>query len=143
MAIRASDLSPELRAKLGIIHAPKKRPKKSDEADREFLFQCKALNLPPVFAQWRFQNSRHPSSATHKWRCDFVFKDQKLMVEIDGGIWVKGAHGHPVDILRNMKKQNDAMLLGFQVIRFTPAEVKNGDAVSFTQAVLQARGWKP
>lgn len=141
--IRASDLSPAVRAKLGIVHAPKKRPKQSDEADREFLFQCKALNLPPVFAQWRFQNSRHPNSASRKWKTDFVFKDYQLFVEIDGGIWIRGAHGHPTDIIRNMTKGNDASLLGYAVLHFTPAEVTSGHAVAFTQKVLKAKGWKP
>jgi hypothetical protein len=142
--IRASDLSPAVRAKLGITQAPKKRPKQTDQADREFLFQCQALKLPPVFAQWRFQNSRHPNSASRKWRCDFVFDDPyRVMVEIDGGIWIKGAHGHPTDIIRNMTKGNDAVLLGYAVLHFTPEEVTSGHAVAFTQKVLKAKGWKP
>lgn len=41
-----------------------------------------------------------------------------------------------------MTKQNDAMLLGYQVLRFTPAEVKTGHAVAFTQKVLQSKGWE-
>jgi hypothetical protein len=140
--IRASDLSPAVRAKLGIVHAPKKRPKQSDAADRAFLFQCQALKLPPVFAQWRFQNSQHPSNAYRKWRCDFVFDDPyRLMIEIDGGIFIRGAHSHPLDIIRNMTKGNDAVLLGYAVLHFTPAEVTSGHAVAFTQKVLRAKGW--
>jgi len=142
--IHASDLDPATRAKLGLAAKPRGRRKKVDEdrADRQFLFQCRALQLPPVFAQWRFQNSRHPSSGSHKWRTDFVFQDAKIMVEIDGGIWIKGAHSHPLDILRNMKKQNDAMLLGYAVLRFTPEEVTSGHAIAFTQKVLETRGFK-
>jgi very-short-patch-repair endonuclease len=139
--IHASDLSPEVRAKLGISRAPKKRPKQSDEADRAFLFQCQSLKLPPVFVQWRFQNSQHPNNPARKWRTDFVFQDHALMIEIDGGIWIKGAHSHPLDIIRNMRKQNDAELLGYAVLRFTPEEVKSGHAIAFTGRVLQARGW--
>lgn len=141
--IRASDLSPAVRAKLGIVGTPKRgRPKQDESANREFMIQCQGLKLPPAAVQWRFANSKHPNNAARKWRCDVLFPDYRLMVEIDGGIWVRGAHSHPTDIIRNMTKQNDAMLLGYQVLRFTPAEVKTGHAVAFTQKVLQSKGWE-
>jgi very-short-patch-repair endonuclease len=142
--IHASDLDPATRAKLGLAAKPRGRRKKADQdrADRQFLFQCRALQLPPVFAQWRFENSKHPNSASRKWRADFVFPDYKLLVEVDGGVWIRGAHGHPADIIRNMTKGNDAALLGFTVLHFTPAEVTSGHAVAFTQKVLETRGFK-
>lgn len=37
---------------------------------------------------------------------------------------------------RNMAKQNDAVLLGWAVLRFTPAQVKNGEAIAFVQRAL-------
>lgn len=142
--LRAEDLPAAARAKLGLQPKKRGRPKKAneDEADREFLFQCRALKLPPAAVQWRFSQSAHPNTASRKWRCDVVFLDFKVMVEIDGGIWIKGAHSHPLDILRNMRKQNDAMLLGYHVLRFTPEEVTDGSAIKFTQQVLTTKGWK-
>jgi hypothetical protein len=140
--IRASDLSPAVRAKLGIVAPKKGRPKQDESANRQFVMQCQALKLPPMAVQWRFANSKHPNSASRKWRADCVFPDYKIFVEIDGGVWIRGAHGHPKDILRNMTKQNDAMLLGFTVLRFTPQEVRSGHAVEFTQKVLTEKGWK-
>jgi len=69
--IRASDLSPAVRAKLGIVGTPKKgRPKQDESANREFVVQCLALKLPPMAVQWRFTNSQHPNSASRKWRAD-------------------------------------------------------------------------
>lgn len=141
--LRAEDLPSAVRARLGI--QPKRgRPKRADEdqADRDFLFQCKHRGLPPVFAQWRFPRSDRPKVRESKWRCDFVFLDFKIMCEIDGGIWIKGAHSHPQDIIRNMTKGNDAILLGYHVLHFTPSEVKSGHAVAFTEKVLIAKGWK-
>lgn len=139
--IRASDLSPAVRAKLGIAEPKRGRPKQDESANKAFVVQCLGLRLPPMLVQWRFTNSKHPNTAARKWRCDFVFPEYFVMVEIDGGIWIKGAHGHPIDIIRNMAKQNDAMLLGFTVLRFTPAEARNGRAVTFTQTVLKGKGW--
>lgn len=142
--LRADDLPLAVREALGLLSAkPRGRPKKADEdaADRQFLFQCNALKLPPVFAQWKFPRSDRPKVRESKWRTDFVMHDFKLMIEIDGGIWIKGAHSHPQDIIRNMTKGNDAALLGYTVLHFTPSEVKSGHAVSFTQKVLTAKGW--
>jgi very-short-patch-repair endonuclease len=140
--IRASDLSAATRAKLGIAEPKRGRPKQDESANKAFMLQCLLANLPPMLAQWRFTNSKHPNAAARKWRCDFVFQDYMVMVEIDGGIFIRGAHGHPTDILRNMRKQNDAMLLGYTVLRFTPAEARNGTAWAFTQRVLEAKGWR-
>jgi hypothetical protein len=142
--LRADDLPPQVRARLGIA-LKRGRPKKSDQdqADRDFLFQCQQLRLPPVFAQWRFEQSKHPGNPRRKWRTDFVIQAPwMLMIEIDGGVFIRGAHGNPADIVRNMAKGNDAILLGFTVLHFTPSQVKSGHAISFTETVLKARGWK-
>ena len=70
------------------------------------------------------------------WRWDFCWPERRLAVEIQGGIWTRGAHGHPSDILRNMEKHNDAVLLGWRWLQFSPEQVKAGDAVLFTIKVL-------
>jgi very-short-patch-repair endonuclease len=109
-----------------------------------FAFQCRALKLPSVIPHYRFAQDKHPGDKRRVWIADFAFLEWRLMVEIDGGIWMPkgGAHSHPIDITRNMTKQNDAALLGFFTLRYTPAEVKSGQAIGFTQKVLHARGWR-
>ena len=47
-----------------------------------------------------------------------------------------GAHSNPRDIERNMRKRNDAALLGYTVLAFTPRDVTAGNAIAFTQRVL-------
>lgn len=54
-----------------------------------------------------------------------------LAIEIDGGIWVRGAHSSPTDILRNMEKRNLATRLGWRVLSFTPDQVKSGHAARY------------
>jgi very-short-patch-repair endonuclease len=112
--------------------------------EKEFEFQYRCRDLPPVEQQFAIANSRHPKNKRRRYRFDFCVPDFKLLIEIDGGIWLAGggAHSHPLDIERNMRKQNDATLLGYRLIRFTPEEVTNGHAISFTQKVLFAQGWR-
>lgn len=140
--LRAEDLPPQVRARIGIATIEKRRTKRTDDAEREFLAQCGFMRLPPVRAQWRYEKSEFPGNPRKKWAADFYFPDYGLICEIDGGIWIRGAHSHPLDIIRNMTKGNDAALLGFNVLHFTTREVKSGHAISFTQAVLKTKGWK-
>jgi len=46
-------------------------------------------------------------------------------------------------LTRNMAKQNDAVLLGWAVLRFTPAQVKNGEAIAFVQRALAPNRSRP
>jgi hypothetical protein len=128
----------------GIAPNPR-RPKRDDKGEQLFAFQCRAMKLPPVSPQYQLARPGVFTPKTRKqsfWVFDFAFPEYSLFVEIDGGIWIQGAHAHPTDITRNMIKQNDATLAGFQVLRFTPAQAKNGDAIAFTQRVLANKGWK-
>lgn len=121
------------------------RGKRDDSGERGFEFQCRAYRLPPVHPQFVLQHSTgelaEKTGRPRIWRFDFAFVEHKVIVEIDGGVWVGGAHAHPVDITRNMAKRNDAALAGFIVLAFTPKQVKKGEAIAFTQRVLASRGW--
>lgn len=126
------------------LRVPKPR---DDSAERAFEFQCRQFRLPPVQRQYRIVSPFLKTPKTGKpatWVFDFAFPSHALLVEIDGGIFRPGggAHSHPVDIRRNMLKQNDAVLLGWSILRFTPEQVKRKsmEAIGFTQRVLFPRG---
>lgn len=80
------------------------------------------------------------------WHMDFAIMELEPMffVEIQGGIWRRGggAHSHPLDILRNMHKQNDAQRRGFLVYQYTSDEVKNGEALNHLLQVMADKGWR-
>lgn len=123
-----------------------KSPIKKGEND--FEFACRSFCLPMFARQWEMpkfvQEPRNDGRLDPRvWRFDFCFINFKLIVEIQGGVWRPGggAHSHPIDITRNMTKQNDAVLAGYQVLQFTPDDVARGEAIAFTQRVLYARGW--
>ncbi len=62
---------------------------------------CKAKRLPIPVAEYRF----HP---TRKWRMDWAWPDQRVALEIDGGVWVRGAHGRGTGIVRDQEKGREA-----------------------------------
>lgn len=85
---------------------------------------CKAKGWPIPEAEVRF----HP---TRKWRFDWAWADHKLALEIDGGVWVRGAHGRGTGIVRDQEKGREAAALGWRIIRCQPKEL-------FTPGVLDA-----
>lgn len=125
----------------------KESAKKKAENDLDFDFR--RFGLPTFVRQFVILKSHQTPRKDLKnipkvWRFDFCFVEFKLIVEVDGGIWMPegGAHSHPIDIERNLLKRNDAVRAGFNVLAFTPKQIGKQHAVAFTQGVLFDRGWK-
>jgi very-short-patch-repair endonuclease len=80
----------------------------------------------PYVAQWRF----HP---TRRWRFDFALGTEetipqlKLALEVEGGQWI-GGHKRGSAADTDCEKFNAATMLGWKVLRFTTAQVKDGRA---------------
>lgn len=77
-----------------------------------------------------------------KWRADFAVRNRHaigyggLLVEIDGGAYVAGRHTRGAGFERDCEKLNAAALLGYRVLRFTPAMVDDGRALSVIRQAL-------
>ena len=89
----------------------------------------KAYGLPEPVPEHKF----HP---VRKWRFDFAWIQQKVAVEIEGGIWTHGAHVRALHYISDMEKYNEAAKLGWRVFRFTPQQYKKGVVQSFLLTVL-------
>lgn len=113
-----------------------KVPKGDDEAKRLFGFHLRAVRSDTftweIHEEYAFAKDE---ARNHRW--DFALPQIGLAIEINGGIWTRGAHGHPQDILRNMEKTNLAAALGWRVLAFSPEQVKNGLALAFTLATIE------
>ncbi len=59
----------------------------------------------------------HP---TRKWRFDFAYSEQKIAIEIEGGIWSGGRHIHPSGFEADCIKYNTATAMGWKVFRVPP-----------------------
>ena len=68
----------------------------------------------------------HPS---RRWRFDLAFIDHKLAIEIEGGVWIRGRHTRGSGFISDMDKYNNAVLLSWYMLRFTPNDVKVGKAL--------------
>jgi very-short-patch-repair endonuclease len=137
--VNVADLNPETRRALFSAMGAKGR-KIHVSQESSFAFQCRVAQLPELVPQYRFAQSKYPGHRRRVWIADFAFLELGVMVEIDGGLHVPGmGHSRATGIERSMRKQNDAALLGFVTLRFTPAQVKSGEAIGFTEKVLCQR----
>ena len=92
-------------------------------------------------------------SAERQWVADFVLLDQKgfplpILIEVEGvipdkikrsGRWIPtqvGRHQTFVGYTEDCRKYNAAWLLGYIVLRFTPAMVDDGSAIGTIQQAL-------
>jgi len=81
-------------------------------------------DLPPPVRQYKF----HPRRL---WRFDFAFPDDDVLlaVEIQGGTWRKGGHNSPLGITKDYEKLRAAQRLGWRVLPYSSADLKNMVAV--------------
>lgn len=75
----------------------------------------------------------HP---VRRWRFDFAFPDRRLAVEVEGGIYGHGRHQRVGGFTADCEKYNEAALLGWVVLRVTPAQVKAGAALGWVAKAL-------
>ena len=97
-------------------------PKALSRGEEEFFFHCRVNGLTPE-REFMF----HP---TRKWRFDFAFPKQKIAVEIEGVTGgMGGRHQRRSGLEGDAYKYNAAVLLGWRVLRYTPAMVTAGAAI--------------
>ena len=92
------------------------------------VLQCSDRGLPEPTLEHRFCERR--------WRFDLAFVKQMLAVEIEGGSWVGGRHISGVGFQNDIMKYNAATILGWSLLRFTPAMVQSGIAIAHIERAL-------
>ncbi|MDI1225176.1 DUF559 domain-containing protein [Acinetobacter sp.] len=75
----------------------------------------------------------HPK---RKWRADFHIVGKKILVEVEGGIWSNGRHTRGKGYIGDMEKYNAAVVMGYQVLRFTTEQVNSGLAVQQIETMV-------
>jgi very-short-patch-repair endonuclease len=103
----------------------------------EYTAQCLALQLfelklPQPQREHRFYETR-------RWKFDYAWPGHKIAVEAEGGVWSGGRHVRGAGYLGDMEKYNEAALLGWIVLRFTPDQIQRGEAMPYIREALKQR----
>jgi len=101
----------------------------------------RAFGLPKPEAEYKF----HP---TRKWRFDLAWPEQKVALEIEGGLYgvgkpcplckrrSVGAHTSIQRLKGDMKKYNAACSLGWRVLRVQPEDMTKISTVTLIKKTL-------
>lgn len=94
------------------------------------LFQLQMSGLPAPQREFLFHKRR-------KWRFDFAWPDLMIAVEVEGGVWSNGRHVRGEGYEKDCEKYNEAQLMGWMVLRFTPGMIKRGKASGIVEKAVR------
>lgn len=97
--------------------------------EETLLFQIRAVKLPEPVREFRFAPPR-------RWRADLAWPEQRLLLECEGGTFVRGRHSRPIGMRKDAEKYNAAVLLGFRLLRVTADMVRDGSALMTVEAAF-------
>ena len=139
VAARLSKQSPGEKESVGEGHPesvevgkPRGVGKVGSGLELSFLAQVQLLKLDGYLMEHRF----HP---TRRWRFDFSWPSRMIAAEIEGGTWSGGRHTRGSGYEKDCEKYNEAVRLGWSVLRFTGKMVKNGSGILLIKEMLNER----
>lgn len=72
-------------------------------------------------------------------KADFVVQanSDAVLVEIQGGVYTRKAHGSVSGVLADIDRLNAATVNGWRMLRFTPKQVDEGEAIPMIERALE------
>lgn len=84
-----------------------------------------ALPVP----EYRF----HP---VRKWRLDYAWPDQRLGLEVQGGLFIKGGHSTGAGIAKDHDKYNAMAVMGWRLLQVQPKYLETPGTVALIRDAL-------
>ena len=91
-------------------------PKSPSSLEARFLMLWNHVKGPDLEREYRFHHER-------RWRSDFAHVGARMLIEIEGGIWVNGRHNRAAGFNADLEKYLAAGLAGWRVFRFGPDQI--------------------
>lgn len=106
----------------------------SSRLEEQFYWHVLALGLPQPERQYRIPGSKR------RFVYDFAWPDKRLLVEIQGGVWVPNTgHTSGRGITRDCEKANEATLCGYRLLVFTGNMIeRNNEALDALMCFFNA-----
>jgi very-short-patch-repair endonuclease len=96
--------------------------RKSVNYSKMVLEQLVAAGLPEPALEFFFAKD----DLGREWRADLAYPSEWILIEIEGGTWVRGRHSRGAGYEGDCEKYDVATLMGYRVYRFTSNQVKRG-----------------
>lgn len=102
--------------------------------EETLAFQLRAAKI----GGWVREVQWHPK---RRWRSDFCFTEERILIEVEGGQSIPGGgrHQRSGGFEVDCEKYLEATLAGFLVLRFPTRMVLDGRALGYIERVLETR----
>jgi hypothetical protein len=109
-------------------------PTGGSHLERFLLGQLSMMGAPEPVREFRF----HPD---RQWRADIAWPDRRLLVEVEGGVWMRGGgrHNRGEGYTADCRKYNAASVGGWILLRYTGDMIESGEAARDIVQVLVLR----
>lgn len=94
-------------------------------------------NLAQQLRACRVAHEREFTLPGRAFRWDFAFPDARLLVEVQGGIWQKGAHSSGAGVTRDCEKAAFAAAHGWRSFGVTGKHIASGKALQMIHEALK------
>ena len=106
------------------------KSKTRSELENRLAIAIREAGLPEPIREYKALENR-------KFLWDFAWEKQRLLVEVQGGIFRKGAHSTGLGIERDITKLNLATLAGYRSLQFSRRMILDGTAVRIIKQALE------
>lgn len=72
------------------------------------------------------------------WRFDLAWPAQRVGLEVQGGLYIRGKHSRPTGQRKDAEKQSHAAILGWRVLVVTDRQITSGEALTWIERALAA-----
>lgn len=113
---------------------------KESEAERAFLTRW--LQLSTLDGGVVYMYREYKFVPTRNWRFDFAWPEQRVAVEIEGGVYMRvSGHTSATGYQKDCAKYNAAIEAGWVVLRYTPQMVERDpeSCIRQIEAVIRSR----
>lgn len=95
--------------------------------------------------KWRFDfawsgyTSPHSMGYSNSWNTNPIDGTSELVqvcLEVDGGIWIRGGHNRGAQMLKTWEKENEAVCMGWRILRCQPDDLCTQDTVRLIKRAL-------
>ncbi len=138
--------SPQQLARLPRRRAAHSQRARKPDHEADFAFVLLTQERPPVCMPQPHRQYLWARELGRDFRADFAFPVQRVLVEVQGGIWMpsgRGAHSGGAAIEKDIEKAQYAARLGWWWVPITEKDIDSGRALEVVQRVLERCGWVP
>ena len=100
--------------------------------EARLAWQITIAGLPLPEVEYKF----HP---VRRWRFDFCWPQFDLAAEVEGATWAQGRHTRGSGFAADCEKYNEAVLMGYRVLRFTAEMIESGQAIEMITKAIGGR----